>query len=90
MRCKRCRFYTQLMLLVGAMTAVMPVSSHQLSNEAHGAVSNGYSIWHNAMHAIEACVGHFSSGYLAFLVTLLTVLAFVVIRVKRSDRVLPT
>ena len=90
MRCKRCRFYSQLMLLVGAMTVAMPTSSHQVGNDAHGVVGSGYSVWHNAMHAIESCVGQFSSGCLVFLITLLTVLAFVVFKVKRLERVFPS
>lgn len=90
MRCKRCRHYTQLMLLVGAMFVATPTSSHQVGNDAHGVVGNSYSVWHNTMHAIESCIGQFSSGYLVFLMALLAVLAFVIFKIKRLDRVIPS
>ena len=90
MRCKRCRYYTQLMLLVGTMTVAMPLSAHQLGHETHSAVIGGNSVWHTATHAIESCVTQFSSGYLAVLITLLAVLVFVAFKVKHSDRVVPT
>jgi len=90
MRCKRCRFYTQLMLLVGTMTVAMPLSSHELGHGAHHVGSDSYSFWHNAMHTIESCLSQFTAGYLVFLVSLLAVLVFVAYSVKRSGHVLPT
>lgn len=90
MRCKRCKYYTQLMLLVGSMLFAMPLAAHQLGHAGHDVAGNGYSVWHNAMHAIESCVGQFSAGYLVVLIALLSVLAFVGFKIKRSDRIIPT
>lgn len=86
MGCKRCKFYTQLMLLVGAMFINTPLSAHQLGHE-----TNHFSaMWHNFTHMIQSCASQFSAGYLVFLVTLLAVLAFIAFRVQRSDHVITT
>ncbi|WP_455218658.1 hypothetical protein [Kaarinaea lacus] len=90
MRCKRCKYYTQLMLLVGTMTMATPLSSHELGHGAQDTGSTIYAMWHNAVHAVHSCASQFSAGYLVFLVSLLAVLAYIAFRVKRSDRVLPT
>lgn len=89
MRCKRCRFYTQLMLLVGTMTVAMPLSSHELGHVTQDPGSNIYAMWHNAMHVIHSFVSQASAGYLVFLVSLLAVLVFVAFKVKRSGHVVP-
>ena len=90
MRCKRCKFYTQLMLLVGTMTLATPLSAHQLGNGMHEAGTGMYTVWHNAMHTLQNFAAQSSVGYLTFLLILLIILAFVAYKVKRSERAIPT
>ena len=91
MRCKRCKYYTQLMLLVGTMSITTPLSAHQLGHGVHDASSSGMStMWHNFMHMLQNFAANSSGGYLTFLLILLAILAFVAFKVKRAERLLST
>ena len=90
MRCKRCKFYTQLMLLVGTMSITTPLLAHQLGHGVHDATSGMYTMWHNFMHTLQNFAALSSGGYLTFLLILLAILAFVAFKVKRAERLLST
>jgi len=78
------KFYTQLMLLVGSLTLSVPLLAHQLDHDAH---TSSVGFWHNISHALQSCVAHFSSGYLAVLFALITILAYVACKVKWTSRI---
>ena len=78
------KFYTHLMLLVGALMLSTPLFSHQLDHDAH--TSSG-AFWHNIMHTLQSCVANFSSGYLMMLFALISILAFIAYKVKWARRV---
>lgn len=81
------KLYTQLMVLVGMVTTAAPLAAHEFHDAGYYANSALYIMWHDMAHAISAFVAQMSPVYIMGLTILVSILAYVAFKMKRSDHV---
>lgn len=81
------KFYTQLMVLVGMVTIAAPLAAHEFHDAGYYANGALYIMWHDMAHAVSAFVAQMSPVYVMGLTILVSILAYIAFKVKRSDHV---
>lgn len=81
------RLYTQLMVLVSMVMTAAPTAAHEFHDAGYYANSALYIFWHDMVHVIGAFVTQMSPVYIMGLAILVSILAYIARKVKRSDHV---